>query len=72
MKKGLKLLALLALPAVLSACTPVAAWERGTLAKPEMALDADPLDSALDNHVYFSKEASSGGNSASGGGCGCN
>jgi hypothetical protein len=37
-----------------------------------MALDADPLDSALDNHVYLSKEASSGGNSASGGGCGCN
>lgn len=57
---------------LLAGCAPVAAWERGTLAKPEMALDADPLDSALDNHVYFSKEASSGGNSASGGGCGCN
>ena len=62
----------IALAALSSACTPVAAWERGTLAKPEMALDADPLDSALDSHVYFSKEASSGGNSASGGGCGCN
>ncbi len=58
--------------ALLSACTPVAAWERGTLAKPEMALQPDPLEAALHNHVYFSKEASSGGNSASGGGCGCN
>lgn len=66
------LVAAAALGAFLSGCTPVASWERGTLAKPEMALDADPLDSALDSHVYFSKEASSGGNSASGGGCGCN
>jgi hypothetical protein len=65
-------LASLTLVALTSACAPVAAWERGTLAKPEMALDADPLDSALDSHVYFSKEASSGSNSASGGGCGCN
>jgi len=58
--------------ALLSACTPVAAWERGTLAKPEMALEPDPLAATLHDHVYFSKEASSGGNSASGGGCGCN
>ena len=56
----------------ISACTPVAAWERGTLARPEMALDADPLETTLNNHIYFSKEASSGGNTASGGGCGCN
>ena len=62
----------LAAGGALSACTPVAAWERGTLAKPEMALKPDPLDAALKDHVYFSKEASSGGNSASGGGCGCN
>ncbi|HTR01257.1 MAG TPA: DUF4266 domain-containing protein [Candidatus Acidoferrum sp.] len=71
-KTLLALLALLAAAALLSACTPVAAWERGTLAKPEMALTPDPLDAALHDHVYFSKEASSGGNSASGGGCGCN
>ena len=58
--------------ASMSACTPVAAWERGILARPEMALDADPLETTLNNHIYFSKEASSGGNSASGGGCGCN
>ena len=58
--------------AALAACTPVAAWERGNLARPEMALETDPLEGALDDHIYFSKEASSGGNSTSGGGCGCN
>ena len=57
---------------LLASCTPVAAWERGTLASPEMALDPSPLDTALGHHIYFSKEAASGGNSASGGGCGCN
>ncbi len=73
MRAGGKLLLLmLACSTLLTACTPVAAWERGTLAKPEMALESDPLAATLHNHVYFSKEASSGGNSASGGGCGCN
>jgi hypothetical protein len=55
-----------------SGCQPVQAWERGTLAKPEMAVDANPLETALNNHIYFSKEASNGGHSATGGGCGCN
>ena len=65
-------LILLLCVATLAACTPVAAWERGNLARPEMAIQSDPLESALDAHVYFSKEASSGGNSTAGGGCGCN
>jgi hypothetical protein len=47
-------------------------WERDVLAKPEMSLDADPLDAAIDDHIYFSKEASSGGRGFGGGGCGCN
>lgn len=47
-------------------------YQRGILAKPEMALDADALDLALDDHIYFSKEATSGGRSFAGGGCGCN
>jgi hypothetical protein len=55
-----------------ASCTPVQAWERGYLAKREMAWDPDGLETALDKHVFFSKEASSGGNSAAGGGCGCN
>ncbi len=47
-------------------------WERGTLAKKEMALNSAGLDNALDDHIYFSKEGSSGGRSFAGGGCGCN
>jgi hypothetical protein len=71
-KTILTLVASLLAAVALSGCAPVAAWERGTLAKPEMALNPAPLDSALADHIHFSKEASSGGNSASGGGCGCN
>jgi len=37
-----------------------------------MAWEPDPLSAAYAEHVRFSKEASSGGLSASGGGCGCN
>jgi len=47
-------------------------WERDVLARPEMSLDANPLDAAIDDHIYFSKEASSGGRGFGGGGCGCN
>ncbi len=47
-------------------------WERDLLAKKEMSLTASPIDAALDDHIYFSKEASSGGKGFGGGGCGCN
>jgi hypothetical protein len=47
-------------------------WQREILARPEMALNAEPIDAALDDHIYFSKEAASGGRSFGGGGCGCN
>lgn len=47
-------------------------WERDLLAKPAMALNPDAIQSAYDDHIYFSKEASSGGRSFAGGGCGCN
>ncbi|HEY5716130.1 MAG TPA: DUF4266 domain-containing protein [Psychromonas sp.] len=47
-------------------------WERDILARDDMAIDNAPLDSAFDDHIYFSKEASSGGSGSSGGACGCN
>jgi Domain of unknown function (DUF4266) len=47
-------------------------WQREILARPEMALNANPIDAAIDDHIYFSKEAASGGRSFGGGGCGCN
>jgi hypothetical protein len=56
----------------LGACAPVQPWERGHLAQANMALSSDPLRDAMDAHVYDSKEASSGGIGAAGGGCGCN
>lgn len=47
-------------------------WERDLLAKPGMQLDPSPVASAIDDHVYFSKEAATGGRAFGGGGCGCN
>lgn len=47
-------------------------WQRATLARPDMQVDSDPLMAGLDDHIYFSKEASSGGRGFGGGGCGCN
>jgi hypothetical protein len=47
-------------------------WERDILAKEEMQLTVDPFEAAIDDHIYFSKEASSGGRGFGGGGCGCN
>jgi len=58
----------------LSACSTlgVEPWERDVLAKDEMQLVSDPLEANIDDHIYFSKEASSGGRGFGGGGCGCN
>ena len=47
-------------------------WERDVLAKEEMQLNAEGLDLTLDDHIYFSKEGTSGGRGFAGGGCGCN
>jgi hypothetical protein len=53
-------------------CSPVAPWERGNLAKRDMALDPSPNLSHIREHIYTSREASQGGKAGSGGGCGCN
>ncbi|MCX7088716.1 MAG: DUF4266 domain-containing protein [Methylococcales bacterium] len=52
-------------------CASVAPWERGTLAKQQMALDATPMQSVMRVHHYSSREAAAGGHSSGGGGCGC-
>ena len=52
-------------------CAEVQPWERGNLARPQMALDPYPLQSALRAHNYGSREAGASSNSAQGGGCGC-
>ena len=59
---------------VLSACgnLGVQPWDRDILARDDMQLISDPIQTAIDEHIYFSKEASSGGQGFGGGGCGCN
>lgn len=47
-------------------------WQRGALAKSEMAWEVDPLLGDLQRHTQFSKEAASGDATLGGGGCGCN
>ncbi len=64
-------LLLLTMGVLLIGCVPVQPWERGNLAKPQMALDPNPSQSALWTHNYGSREAAAGGNAAQGGGCGC-
>lgn len=53
-------------------CQHVKPWQRGTLAESIMRDDRDPLGVAQDEHIYFSREAASGGRGVGGGGCGCN
>jgi len=59
---------------LLSGCSSlgVQPWEKEILARDYMALQNASMDSAFDDHIYFSKEASSGGQGFGGGGCGCN
>jgi len=66
------LLALLVLTTAACSSLGVEPWQRDVLAKEEMQLTTDPVEAGLDDHIYFSKEASSGGRGFGGGGCGCN
>lgn len=56
----------------LCGCETVQPWERGTLARDDMQWQDDVMESGLRAQTYNSKEASSGGAGAAGGGCGCN
>ena len=47
-------------------------WQHDLLAEQAMQVNPYPLETTIDEHIYFSKEASSGGRSFAGGGCGCN
>lgn len=69
---SIKLAGALALCMGLIGCGTVQPWQKGNLAKPDMAFDSDPLQTRFEEHTYFSKEGASGGMSVGGGGCGCN
>ncbi len=47
-------------------------WERATLTGYAMRPDRDPLSNAMAEHIYFSRETSTGGRGVGGSGCGCN
>lgn len=70
-----RVLLMVAALTTLAACQNlgVQPWERDILARETMIPgEADGLDDAFDDHIYFSKEGSSGGRGFAGGGCGCN
>lgn len=56
----------------MSKIEPVKPWQKGILAKQQMSLEGSPIDKYVDDHIYFSKEGSTGGTGVGGGGCGCN
>ena len=47
-------------------------WEKDILAQQDMQFPQDKMFSFSDEHIFFSKEASTGGTGVGGGGCGCN
>ena len=63
-------LAIVATTMTAPGCAAVKPWERDLHAREDM--QPNSLDLAIDEHIYFSKEASSGGRGFGGGGCGCN
>lgn len=73
MKTKLALTLLLGGVALLGAgCKTVKPWQRGTLSDYTMRADRDPIGDAQDDHIFFSREAATGGRGVGGGGCGCN
>lgn len=70
----MRVMTIMLMAITISACSSmgIQPWERDLLAKDSMQLVPDYLDSFIDEHIYFSKEASSGGQGVGGGGCGCN
>ncbi|UGA56786.1 DUF4266 domain-containing protein [Vibrio sp. VB16] len=72
--KNAKILLMLVSISLIAACSQlgVQPWEKDLLADPRMELQANEIDKSFDDHIYFSKEATSGGRGSAAGGCGCN
>lgn len=56
----------------LAGCANIEPRDRNFIAQEHMDINPDPLNKAFREHVYFSKEGTSGGEGIGGGGCGCN
>jgi len=72
MKNLLRLGLALAALSSLTGCRHAEPWERGNLAEYVMRADRDPLGDQAAEHMWFSREAATGGAGVGGGGCGCN
>jgi len=55
-----------------AACATVRPEQRAVLADPTMRFEGEPGEKAATEHVLENREASFGGGSVRGGGCGCN
>jgi len=53
-------------------CATVQPWERGTLAKPVMAMEEPAHATAQKLRTYSAKEGGAAATGVGGGGCGCN
>jgi hypothetical protein len=71
---AVRLLACTALGIMAYGCSTIGPepWEKDLMAKKAMQVDAYAIEKNAADHIYFSKEASSGGRGFAGGGCGCN
>jgi len=67
-----RLINLIFISLFLNSCANVEQIDRGFLSKKIMALDPHPEESVFQNEVRSFREGAVGGNSAVGGGCGCN
>jgi hypothetical protein len=71
-QKTILALVILAGAVFFTGCQTVQPWERGIMADYTMRADRDSLQDAMSEHIYFSRESSSGGRGVGGSGCGCN
>lgn len=60
------------LAALAGGCATVRPEQRATLADPTMRFEGEPGEQAALEHALENREASYGGGSVKGGGCGCN
>lgn len=63
---------LASMASLLAGCASVQPWQRGSLADHSMRPDRDQVETGLAEHMWFSREAATGGRGIGGGGCGCN
>lgn len=55
-----------------AACATVSPYERGDLSRPGMDTSREAGEAGFHAHVNDSREGATGGNTSTGGGCGCN